>query len=299
MIIFITTIKHPDNSHNYHKIAYLLERTLKSVCTQTDKNFRVLVVCNSKPDITFDADLVEFIVLDNFASPSIDVAKKMSIDNIRLDKGTKYLMGCQYAARFKPDYIMFFDADDFISRDIVGYLNQHKGENGFIIDQGYIYRDGGLLIRELPHFNTRCGTSVIFNPKLFKLPKNIDSTMSKSQLLAQIDKKYVCEILGAHKFSADYFKQQGCAFKILPKQLAIWVLETGENTLGERFFNSNVLRFYKFASPSVQRDFSFKTPPFNLRLFIKECSNLCLYNFKILCKLIYHFSINKKAKNAV
>ena len=46
MITFITSIRHPNNSIFYERVWDLLEATLYSVCSQTNGDFRVIVVCN-------------------------------------------------------------------------------------------------------------------------------------------------------------------------------------------------------------------------------------------------------------
>ncbi len=286
MIVFITSVRHPDNSNNYHKIGYLLKRTLNSVCRQSDKNFRVLVVCNKKPDIYFDSTLVEFIVLDNFSAPGKGKANEMNIKDVRLDKGIKYILGCKYALKHNPDYIMFFDSDDFIHKGIANYLNQHKGENGFIIDRGYVYRDSGMLIYKLNKFNKCCGSSIILNPKLLKLPKDLNIQMSKAQVLALCSKKYL-NVLGTHKFVAYYFKQCGCVLKKYPERASIWVRETGENRLGKPFYSSNSsFSSYKFVNKYIKKNFGFDTP-FSMQLFIKECKSIYKTNLKYLLRKFF------------
>ena len=287
MIVFVTTIRHPDNSRDYHRIGSLLERTLNSVCAQSDKNFRVLVVCNKKPNIHFESALVEFIVLENFPAPGKGKADEMDVKDVHLDKGIKYILGCKYALKYHPDYIMFFDSDDFIHKDIANYLNKHKGENGFVINQGYIYRAGGMLICALDSFNERCGSSIILNPKSLKLPKDLDVKMSKAQVLAQCDEKYL-NTLGTHNTLARYFNEHNCKLKIYPKQAAIWVLETGENRFGGKFYTNDLLLFYRPVTQSMKKNFGFDTPS-SVWLLIKEFKNVYKRNLKYLLRRWFTF----------
>ncbi len=46
MLVFVACIKHPDNSQSYDEVWRLLNNTLFSVCSQQDKDFRVIVVCD-------------------------------------------------------------------------------------------------------------------------------------------------------------------------------------------------------------------------------------------------------------
>lgn len=48
MFIFITAVRHPKTSASYERVESLLNRTLSSVCNQTDGEFRVIVVCAIK-----------------------------------------------------------------------------------------------------------------------------------------------------------------------------------------------------------------------------------------------------------
>ena len=47
MIVFITSIKHPACSKSYQRVWELLNNTLNSICNQKNKDFKVVVVCNS------------------------------------------------------------------------------------------------------------------------------------------------------------------------------------------------------------------------------------------------------------
>lgn len=68
MLVFMTSVVHPDNCYSYEKIWQLLNNTLYSVCSQLDQNFRVIVVCNQQLPLFHHAELInrytEFIVVD-------------------------------------------------------------------------------------------------------------------------------------------------------------------------------------------------------------------------------------------
>ena len=114
MLAFITSVRHPLNSNSYPRVIQLLDRTLSSVCRQTDRDFQVVVVCNEIPDLS-SRDNVHFTKVD-FPPPNRNASAETGLDAIRLDRGTKYFVGLLYAARFEPSHVMFFDADDYLSR---------------------------------------------------------------------------------------------------------------------------------------------------------------------------------------
>lgn len=67
MITFITSIRHPNSSHNYIRVWEILKKTLYSVCGQSNENFRVIVVANEILDDFSDDNRIvntEFIEVD-------------------------------------------------------------------------------------------------------------------------------------------------------------------------------------------------------------------------------------------
>ncbi len=63
MIVFITSLRHPANAHSYPRVLHLLEDTLRSVCNQTTDNFRVIVVCNEIPTLSFSHPNISFVAV--------------------------------------------------------------------------------------------------------------------------------------------------------------------------------------------------------------------------------------------
>ncbi len=68
MLVFITSVVHPDNCYSYEKVWQLLNNTLYSVCSQQDQDFRVIVICNKQLPLFHHAELInrftDFIVVD-------------------------------------------------------------------------------------------------------------------------------------------------------------------------------------------------------------------------------------------
>jgi hypothetical protein len=68
MLVFVTSVKHPDNSQSYDQVWRLLNKTLFSVCSQQDLNFRVIVVCDKQLPLFHHEELIhkytEFVEVD-------------------------------------------------------------------------------------------------------------------------------------------------------------------------------------------------------------------------------------------
>jgi glycosyltransferase involved in cell wall biosynthesis len=153
------------------------------------------------------------------------------------DKGTKYMIGLVHAKNYKPDYVMFFDADDFIHRNIAEYVNTNLVQNGWFIDKGYLYRNGGMLISKLRNFHSCCGTCNILNFKFIEPPKDFTISTTQDTIVERIDHQYLYMILGDHSHTESYYRKIGYPLKAFPFPAAIWVVETSENISGRRFSN--------------------------------------------------------------
>jgi glycosyltransferase involved in cell wall biosynthesis len=270
MLVFITSLRHPKNSKDYQNIELLLMRTLQSVCAQTDTDFYVIVVCNQLPANFPDLPNVCFVQVD-FPPPSAINNAQTGMPALQKDKGTKYLIGLKKAEEFKPDYVMFFDADDYVHQDIAKYVNANLGENGWYIDKGLVYRDGGLLISKTDNFNQVCGTSNIFNFDLLRqtMPYNLDA--SQDSLLGLVDNEFIFTILGGHRKVPAWFAERGHALKAFPFAAAIWLTNTGENHSGVNFFGMPHL-----LSSELATSFNIN-PPKALAVWLKDV--LLLYPY--------------------
>ena len=142
MITFITTIRHPDNSNDYNRVWNILRNTLRSICSQTNNDYKVIVVTNKiLDDFKSDSKIknLEFVEVD-FDAPTTDLSlRARDRTPVRLDKSTKYIRGLIYAKKYNSKYTMFFDSDDFISNKLVDYISTNdKDQNGWIIKSGYV-----------------------------------------------------------------------------------------------------------------------------------------------------------------
>ena len=256
MIAFITSLIHPLNCQSYERIGALLDRTLRSVCRQTRDDFVVLVVCNQPPPVRFTDPRIVFVQV-GFPPAAPEKGLIAGGERTRRDKGAKFAAGLLRAKSFDPDYVMFFDADDLVHRDIAQFVHGHPGADGWAVHTGYVYWEGSSRITMVHDFPRICGTSYILAYRLFDCPATVTPESSYEEILNAFGPAFVEKTLGTHRFILDHFRAQGCSIRPLPFPGAIWIRGTGENITLPRGFPS--LLGTKI-SPEIQRDFGLEPP---------------------------------------
>ncbi|HEY9630754.1 MAG TPA: hypothetical protein V6C84_25945 [Coleofasciculaceae cyanobacterium] len=167
MIVFIIPVKSKQAATSWSELCKLFERSLRSVCSQTSTDFKVLIVCNERPEIAFDHPHVQYLDV-NFPVPESNY-------NARVDDRAKRVVAGLLAVRdLNPSHVMSVDADDCINRQVAEFVGQHKDDNGWFVNSGYEYEEGSdkVFIRR-KDFHKICGTCNIINYRLFNLPEKM------------------------------------------------------------------------------------------------------------------------------
>jgi hypothetical protein len=253
VLAFITSVRNPHNSTDYERVEMLLQRTLKSVCSQTDRDFRVIVVANRPPSFALPEN-VELIVVD---FPPPDTYKGSQITNraIRRDKGTKLAVGLLAARRLGASHVMQFDADDFVSRHIAAFVNARAGQEGWYFEKGYVLYERRGLLKGISNFHENCGTSFVLRQDLYG-PAELELDATQDAIYAAFGEDVVTHVLGSHLETLAHFAARGIELSPLPFPGATYVLETGENWSGELYPG-----FGWPVRPSLTREFGFSRPP--------------------------------------
>ena len=143
-------------------------------------------------------------------SPLIQCSNKGTIDleafrdACRLDKGRRVLAGILEAD--KAGYVMVVDDDDFVSCRLTSFVAAHPEENGWYVENGYLWGDGGKLIYEYAGFSTFCGTSHIIRTALYELPAGVEAA----------DPDYIRKMFGSHIFIRGHLAARGQSLEPLP-----------------------------------------------------------------------------------
>ena len=233
MIVFVTSVRHPHNCNDYDRVLTLLRQTLHSVCAQEDSNFRVVVVCNRRPVWDF-SDRVDFVEV-NFPPPSSVARPNTGMEAIQIDRGSKYMVGVNFARRFSPHSIMFFDADDLISNRIAGFVNRDIEKSAWYFPRGYKMRQGSSSYHVVHLFYRHCGSSAVQRIEALDIPEFIDEKISLTKLVASVSSYKLRVLFGTHAMiKRHYEKHTSISISPLPFPGSIWLLGTGENHSGRK-----------------------------------------------------------------
>ncbi len=233
MVVFITSIRHPLNSNNFRHVEQLFEISLRSVCAQSDPDFRVVVVCNGVPAVAFDDPRVRYHVVD-FPPPSSMAAATIPREMMCRDKGTKLLSGMLLARRhFKPSHFFIFDADDLISHGVAAYVNAHPSADGWYVDRGYALHWVTKRIQRKRGLVRYCGTSLVPNAdgllRVCGVDESLTETTTQEQLIKSVPTRVLDDIFGNHQAMVGFCFDRGLRLQPLPIRGATYVAANGEN----------------------------------------------------------------------
>lgn len=233
MVTFLTSIRHPRSSNNFAKVESLFEMSLRSVCSQTDPDFRVVVVANDLPRISFRDSRVTYHIVD-FPCPDPQRCRELRIPVVYRDKGTKLIAGMLAARKFNPDYFAIFDADDLVSRRINQFVNTHPNEAGWYVDSGYIVNARMWTTQRKSGLFRYCGSTLVPNAaqllRLARIGDAVSTDLSQDQIVQLSSPQFVDHVIGNHPYMIGYFASHGLQMRPLPFGAACWMLETGENS---------------------------------------------------------------------
>jgi hypothetical protein len=235
MLVFLTSIRHPHNSNDFAKVEALFESSLRSVCSQTHGQFRVVVVCNSRPRIDFQDPRVVYHLVD-FPPPSTERCATNSLDTLHRDKGTKLLSGMLHARRFSPEYFFIFDADDLVSRRLAEFARHRPGRPGWYVDAGFALDYATGRIQRKNGLVRYCGTSLMPNARellrLARLDASLDERSTQAEMMAHTAPKFIDHVIGDHTCLVPLFARHNLRMRPLPFRGSVWVQQTGENNSG-------------------------------------------------------------------
>lgn len=242
MLAFIIPLKSAKISSSWDYVCKLFERCLKSTCHQTNPHFRVIVVCNEKPEIEFHHPNVHYLQVE-FSAPK----ENNRIASGLADKGRKVLSGLIEAQKFSPTHTMSVDADDCVSSRLAEYISQHPQENGWFFQKGYKYLNNtDFLYIKRREFYRQTGTANILRYDLNDIPENPEFNRGCGYYLFHIN----------HQDLKGIMAKQGTPLKPLPFPGAVYVIGSGENmSANEKNLSFNWLN-RKRLTPKLADEFS-------------------------------------------
>jgi glycosyltransferase involved in cell wall biosynthesis len=251
MLVFIIPLKSPQVSKSWKNVSFLCEKTLKSICNQTNPNFKIIVVCNAKPDISYSHPNVIYLV-DNFPIPGVEKGYTKERDRTQ-----KMLTGILYAKKLKDTtHIMLVDADDRVSDRLAEYVSHYPNCPGWFITNGYCYQENSVFIKVMRKaFHHYCGTSNILRKDLYDIDSNDSETRDR------LFKAY------RHKQLEQTLAARGIYLESLPFKGAVYIINNGENiyygiakkskiSLKSRLLRLKSLLDNRILTPTIKKEFS-------------------------------------------
>ncbi|TXI03561.1 MAG: galactosyl transferase [Rhizobium sp.] len=238
MVTFIIPVRHQANSNDWPSLKRRLSQTIASISGQSNGNWRGVVVANEGADLpdlppNFSAERVTFP--PNQLHDINGADREKVYDAFRLDKGRRVLSGMLSARDTR--FFMIVDDDDFVSANIVDFAAKNTDANGWKIDLGYLWNEGGRLLLHHNDFANYCGTSLIIRSDLYRLPATLED--------ADID--YIKSMLGSHVRIGKLLADAGSPLGSLPFRGAIYRVghsgahSKSSNLLRTHFLNRSVL----------------------------------------------------------
>lgn len=239
VLTFVIPLRHPANSSDWAALKGRLAQTVRSISAQDDVRWRAIIVANAGSDLpplpgNFEVKEVDFPPNPMFDRGTNDL--ETFRDTFRIDKGRRVLAGILEADR--GGHVMVVDDDDFVSCRLTSFVASHRTENGWYVQNGYLWGDGGNLIYEYADFSKFCGTSHIVKATLFPMPASV----------AAADPESIRKIFGSHVFIREYLADQGTPLRPLPFRGAVYRIgHSGAHSkspglLRQVFFKRELLR---------------------------------------------------------
>lgn len=260
MLTFVIPVKSERVSSNWPKFSQLFERTLISVCNQTDTNFKVVVVCHEKPQVLFEHRSISYIYAD-FEPPitRLDETKESITKRREFDMGEKIKLGVVYAKEhFNTDYIMTVDSDDFVSNRLAEFINRSgNNEPGWYVKKGYIHLEGKNYLFLSRKFSFLCGSSIIVKPELIDYFFGVDAICHFDHKLIVLN-DYI--VLNEYPFAGGIYNMakgenhymSSTTVKSLNNHRG-WFSKTGII----RIYNKMQNYSFRFITPRIRNEFSF------------------------------------------
>jgi hypothetical protein len=256
VIVFITSIRHPENCSSYLRVVELLQATLGSVFRQSDDGFRVVVVHNGLPESVKLDPRVSLVKVD-FPAPSQERTARIDFDSHRRDKGTKLVVGVAKARELGADHVMFIDADDLMHRHLVALANAEPDHPGWYSPSGVIHSVGSRRVHIIDHgFENMNGSTGIIRLDLTSVPTNLSTLSSQDEILGSMSSEFVNGVIGSHGKWQGFLADKGFAMEPIPFPVAIWEIGTGENQSGK----FSTARASKLIDSGITRDFGLELP---------------------------------------
>lgn len=247
MNVFLTSLMHTKTASNFSIVERNFELMARSICSQTDQDFLLVVVCNSIPNISLKHKSIIYHLVD--FPPAKNIADTISK---RLDKGTKIISGLLYIQQYNPKYVHIIDADDWINIKLNHFLNAHELEKpGWYISSGYTI-DLSKNKKQLKYgLNRFCGSTFISHYATLMSHLNLDTTINfnstQKEITSLVSNNILLDLIDSHGY-IEFYSKYKLRYKSIPFKALAWIRNTGENILSDGAVNDGISINRRFLS---------------------------------------------------
>jgi hypothetical protein len=150
---------------DWHLACVYFKQTLSSIFNSANGNYCVVVAGHEAPDFQLPSDSrFKFLRLDH-SLPSQE--NRYYLAAVK-DKLINLKAAWKYAkSTWSPQYVMKLDWDDLVSSRLVEWLENTRGEAGYLIEHGWVLRSGSrYVIQCTEYFDRICGSCLIIRSDL-------------------------------------------------------------------------------------------------------------------------------------
>ena len=204
-------------AQDWQRIEHQLSATVGSIYNQTDPNFRIIVACTDRPNLKIKTDeRLEFLTCEQ--RPAVDHTA------FNTDAVHKRIRIAQRLKQLDGGYLMFADADDLVSRDLVAYVRKTAHPNGYSIGRGYMFDAVRGWLAPFPfsldaRFDLESHTCAVFNISADELPEHDEDYSTR----------FVHLMREGHPAFRKRAEAEGRPLLDIPFRAAVYVRNTGEN----------------------------------------------------------------------
>jgi len=263
IVSFIIPFASRAYAKNWDLACLHLNQTLKSILNSEDSRLAIVVVGNDHPRNSFPSDpRLHFI-----SAPCLESSGNLrDTATMVKDQITKMEIGWEYVQKhFPAKYVMRMDADDFLSRMVVGFLAS-ENKPGYRVSDGWIWNSGDRwFIEKTERFDLLCGSSNVFRFDVAGNPVDIQKICDPLPAHVKVAIPDLMSTLLTnrfHAFAGKAMELNGLKIEKIPFQAAVYRVGNLNSEM-QRTVKSHSLRFFfgrvrrlRFLTPSIKNEFS-------------------------------------------
>jgi len=188
-LTFIIPVISKEITDRWEVVYANLKKTLASVENQTNSNWRALIVSQTKPDVEYIEDKIIYVPAGFKPARKYPTNIKLSAREIALcrrvndlDRMRKLRVAAAALHKYRTDFVMILEADDFVSNRLCEFVAADKEANGWSIEQGYTWNGKSNYVHRTNRLTAVCGSSSIVKVFYELLPKEMSIDVDPTTL---------------------------------------------------------------------------------------------------------------------